>query len=220
MRKQDLEDRHEAQRRLITPRSRPKHRFRRAAATAVALLAAVGLIGVPVPAHAADPVTFTNTRNPILGDGGYYSADPAPVVVPAGAPGNTSGRDELYIYTGHDQAGPSQNDFIMNEWGAFTTTDVEAGQWTHHPSLMRPETVFSWATPGRAYAGQMIQGVDGRYYWYVPVSERDSTASDRFAIGLAVATSPTGPWTDYVGGPLISSGCPRPTPSRTSTRRS
>ncbi|WP_371786260.1 family 43 glycosylhydrolase [Streptosporangium subroseum] len=190
------------------PRSRPKHRFRRAAATAVALLAAVGLIGVPVPAHAADPVTFTNTRNPILGDGGYYSADPAPVVVPAGAPGNTSGRDELYIYTGHDQAGPSQNDFIMNEWGAFTTTDVEAGQWTHHPSLMRPETVFSWATPGRAYAGQMIQGVDGRYYWYVPVSERDSTASDRFAIGLAVATSPTGPWTDYVGGPLISQRVP------------
>ncbi|GIH25293.1 hypothetical protein Aph01nite_36030 [Acrocarpospora phusangensis] len=183
-------------------------RLRRTLAVAAAQIAALCLVGVPTAAHAADSVTFTSTRNPILADGSYYSADPAPVVIPAGAPGNSSGRDELFIYTGHDQAGPSQNDFIMNEWGAFRTSDVEAGQWTHYPSLMRPEQVFSWATPGRAYAGQMIQGVDGRYYWYVPVSERDSTASDRFAIGLAVATDPTGPWTDYVGGPLISQRVP------------
>ncbi|WP_214103805.1 OmpL47-type beta-barrel domain-containing protein [Acrocarpospora catenulata] len=192
--------------RPVTPtRSR---RLRRTAAAAVASLLAGGLVALPTPAYAADPNIFTNTRNPILGDGSYYSADPAPVVVPAGAPGNESGKDELYLYTGHDQAGPSQNDFIMNEWGAFRTTDVEAGQWAHYPSLTRPEQVFSWATAGRAYAGQMIQGVDGRYYWYLPVSERNSPASDKFAIGLAVATSPTGPWTDYVGGPLISQRVP------------
>ena len=120
-----------------------------AAAAAVAGLVAGGLVGTATPAYAADPYTFTNTRNPILGDGSYYSADPAPLVVPAGAPGNPGDRDELYIYTGHDEAGPSTNDFIMNEWGAFRTTDVGAGQWTHHPSLMRPEQVFSWATPGQ-----------------------------------------------------------------------
>ncbi|MFE9201272.1 family 43 glycosylhydrolase [Micromonospora sp. NPDC007230] len=191
------------------PTRRPLRRFRQAAAAvALAGLVAGGLVGVAAPAYAADSYTFTNTRNPILGDGSYYSADPAPVVVPAGAPGNDSGRDQLYIYTGRDQAGPSTNDFIMNEWGAFRTTDVASGQWTHYPSLMRPETVFAWATPGRAYAGQMIQGVDGRYYWYVPVSERNSTASDKFAIGLAVSATPTGPWSDYVGGPLISQRVP------------
>ncbi|MEV0154289.1 family 43 glycosylhydrolase [Micromonospora sp. NPDC050686] len=191
------------------PTCRPARRFRAAAAlAAVAGLVAGVLAGVATPAHAADSYTFTNTRNPILGDGSYYSADPAPVVVPAGARGNDSGRDELYIYTGRDQAGPSTNDFIMNEWGAFRTTDVAAGQWTHHPSLMRPETVFAWATPGRAYAGQMIQGVDGRYYWYVPVFERSSTASDKFAIGVAVSETPTGPWSDHVGGPLISQRVP------------
>ncbi|GAA0433712.1 hypothetical protein Acor_07930 [Acrocarpospora corrugata] len=188
--------------------SPPRPRLRRTVPAAVALLLAGSLLGVPTAAYAADSITFTNTRNPILGDGAYYSADPAPVVIPAGAPGNTSGSDELYIYTGRDQAGPSTNDFTMNEWGAFRTTNVEAGEWTHYPSLMRPETVFSWATAGRAYAGQMIQGVDGRYYWYVPVSERVSTAADKFAIGLAVATTPTGPWTDYVGGPLISQRVP------------
>jgi len=174
------------------------------------VLAAGGLVGLAGPAHAADSYTFTNTRNPILGDGSYYSADPAPVVVKAGAPGNTSGRDQLYIYTGRDEAGPTTNDFVMNEWGAFRTTDVASGQWTHFPSLMRPEQVFPWATPGRAYAGQMVQGVDGRYYWYVPVSERNSTAADRFAIGVAVSETPTGPWTDHVGGPLISQRVPTP----------
>jgi len=171
-------------------------------------LFAGGLVAIAAPAQAADSYTFTNTTNPILGDGSYYSADPAPLVVPAGAPGNESGRDELYIYTGHDQAGPSTNDFVMNEWGAFRTTDVQAGQWTHYPSLMRPEQVFAWATAGRAYAGQVVRGVDGRYYWYVPINERDSPASDKFAIGVAVSESPTGPWTDHAGGPIISQRVP------------
>jgi hypothetical protein len=180
----------------------------RAAAAAVAGLLAGSLLGVATPASATDPDTFTNTRNPILGDGSYYSADPAPLVVPAGAPGNPGDIDELYIYTGHDEAGPSTNDFIMNEWGAFRTTDVEAGVWTHHPSLMRPEQVFAWATPGRAYAGQVVRGVDGRYYWYVPINERESPATDKFAIGVAVSESPTGPWTDHAGGPLISQRVP------------
>ncbi|WP_369930296.1 family 43 glycosylhydrolase [Plantactinospora sp. BC1] len=183
----------------------------RAATVLVAGLLAGGLVAAGTPARAAEPPdshTFTNTVNPILGDGSYYSADPAPLVVPAGAPGNSSGRDELYIYTGHDEAGPSTNDFVMNEWGAFRTTDVEAGRWTHYPSLMRPEQVFGWATPGRAYAGQVVRGVDGRYYWYVPIHERDSPAADKFAIGVAVSTSPTGPWTDHAGGPIISQRVP------------
>ncbi|MFI6785636.1 family 43 glycosylhydrolase [Micromonospora sp. NPDC050276] len=187
------------------PSHRPAGRLRWAVAAG---LVAGGLVGV-TPAH-AEPASnsFTNTANPILGDGSYYSADPAPLVVPADAPGNDSGSDQLYIYTGHDEAGPSTNDFVMNEWGALRTGDVEAGQWTHFPSLMRPEQVFAWATAGRAYAGQVVRGVDGRYYWYVPIHERDSPASDKFALGVAVSESPTGPWTDHAGGPIISQRVP------------
>ncbi|WP_238010464.1 family 43 glycosylhydrolase [Dactylosporangium sp. AC04546] len=166
---------------------------------AVAGLVAAGLLVAPAaPAHAADSYTFTHAGNPILADGSYYTADPAPLV--AG--------DDLYIYTGHDEAGPTTNDFVMNEWGALRTGDVASGQWTHYPSLMRPETVFAWATAGRAYAGQVVKGVDGRYYWYVPINERDSPASDKFAIGVAVSDSPTGPWTDHAGGPIISQRVP------------
>ena len=180
--------------------------LRRAVTAVAAATLVVG--GLAAPAAAADSRTFTNTVNPIIGDGGYYSADPAPLVVPPGAPGNTSGRDELYIYTGHDEAGPATDDFVMNEWGALRTTDVAGGRWTHFPSLMRPEQVFSWATAGRAYAGQVVRGVDGRYYWYVPINERDSPASDTFAIGVAVSDSPTGPWTDHAGGPIVSQRVP------------
>ncbi|XVV16911.1 family 43 glycosylhydrolase [Actinoplanes sp. CA-131856] len=167
---------------------------------AVAGMVAAGLLltAPAAAAQAAESNTFTHTSNPILADGSYYSADPAPLV--AG--------DQLYIYTGHDEAGPTTNDFIMNEWGASRTSDVASGEWTHFPSLMRPEAVFAWATPGRAYAGQVVQGPDGRYYWYVPVSERTSTAADKFAIGVAVSDSPTGPWTDHIGGPLISQRTP------------
>ncbi|SDT24851.1 family 43 glycosylhydrolase [Actinoplanes derwentensis] len=167
---------------------------------AVAGLVAAGLLitAPAAPARAADSYTFINTVNPILGDGSYFSADPAPLVADG----------QLYVFTGHDQAGPAVNDFVMNEWGAFRTGDVAAGEWTHFPSLMRPEAVFTWATPGRAYAGQVVKGPDGRYFWYVPVSERDSSASNRFAIGVAVSDSPTGPWTDHIGGPLISQRVP------------
>lgn len=164
-------------------------RSKRAAAALAA--AAVGALIVSLaplsPALAA-------TENPIIGDGSVYSADPSLL-----ADGDT-----LYIHAGRDQAGTTTNDFIMNEWQAFSTTDVDSGEWEHHPALMRPETVFDWATPGRAYAGQVVKGVDGRFYWYVPVHEAASTASDKFGIGVAVSDTPLGPWSDHAGGPIVS----------------
>jgi hypothetical protein len=132
--------------------------------------------------------------NPILADGSFYSADPSALVVD----------DTLYIHAGRDEAGERTNDFIMNEWQAFSTTDVAGGEWTHSPGLMRPETTFDWATSGRAYAGQVVEGADGRFYWYVPVHEAASTSGDKFGIGVAVSDDPLGPWTDHAGGPIVS----------------
>lgn len=158
-----------------------------------ALTAAVAVVASLLTVTAAAPATAA-TENPIIGDGSVYSADPATLVVD----------DELFIYAGRDEAGPTTNDFIMNEWQAFSTTDPATGTWEHHPSLMRPEVVFDWATPGRAYAGQVVEGADGRFYWYVPVHEAASTSEDKFGIGVAVSDDPLGPWTDAVGGPIIS----------------
>ncbi|WP_285136747.1 family 43 glycosylhydrolase [Microbacterium sp. lyk4-40-TSB-66] len=165
-----------------------RHTARRPLAATAAVGLVAGLLALtPVSPAAALP-------NPLLGDGTVYSADPATLVVD----------DTLYVYAGRDEAGPTTNDFIMNEWQSFSTTDVDGGQWENHPALMRPEQVFSWATPGRAYAGQVVQGADDRFYWYVPVHEAGSTSVDPFGIGIAVSDTPSGPWTDYAGGPIVS----------------
>lgn len=156
--------------------------------------AALGTIGALLIAALPAAPAAAATENPIIGDGSVYSADPATLVVD----------DTLYVFAGRDEAGPTVNDFIMNEWQAFSTSDVDGGAWEHHPSLMRPENVFDWATPGRAYAGQVVEGADGRFYWYVPVHEAASTSPDKFGIGVAVADSPLGPWTDHAGGPIVS----------------
>lgn len=139
--------------------------------------------------------------NPILADGRYYSADPAPLVFDG----------KLWILAGRDEAPADVNDFIMNEWQLLATDDPASGKWLHYPAILRPENVFKWATPGRAYAGQMVKGPDGRVYFYAPVHQAHSTAEDRFAIGVAVADHPTGPWVDaHPSGPIISQERPEP----------
>lgn len=137
--------------------------------------------------------------NPIMADGRYYSADPAPLVA--------DGR--LYILAGRDEAPPGVNDFVMNEWQLLATDDVASGRWTHYPAVLRPEQVFAWAAPGRAYAGQIVQGPDRRYYLYAPVAQRAGADADPFGIGVAVADSPLGPWHDaHPQGPIVSQSLP------------
>ncbi len=137
--------------------------------------------------------------NPILADGRYYSTDPAPI-----ADGDT-----LWILAGRDEAPADVNDFIMNEWQLLSTTDPASGRWRHHPAIARPEAVFAWAEPGRAYAGQIVKGQDGRFYLYAPVLQRSGDAEDRFAIGVAVSDRITGPWRDaHPAGPIVSQRVP------------
>ncbi|RXS97293.1 family 43 glycosylhydrolase [Silvibacterium dinghuense] len=166
------------------------------AATLASPLSATAL-GQQVPA----PQPIESRGNPILSDGSYYSADPAPLV--AG--------DTLYILAGRDEAPPNVNDFIMNEWQIFSTKDVASGHWLHYPGILRPHEVFAWAAPDRAYAGQIIEGPDHRFYLYAPVQEANSTNEDTFAIGVAVSDSPLGPWKDaHPSGPIVSQSVPEP----------
>lgn len=140
------------------------------------------------------------TSNPILADGRDYTADPAPLVA----------NGQLYIITGRDTAGPGVNDFKMPEWQMLvTSTDPMAGRWTHYPHLLRPEQVFKWAAPGRAYAAQIVLGPNGKFYLYAPVVYAAATTRDKFAIGVAVADSPLGPWIDaHPQGPVVSQSYP------------
>lgn len=140
------------------------------------------------------------SANPILSDGADYSSDPAPLVV-----GNT-----LYILVGRDTAGPRVNDFKMPEWQMLETTgDPMAGRWTHYPHFLKPDEVFKWATPGRAYAAQIVRGSTGKFYLYAPVVHTAATTRDKFAIGVAVANTPLGPWVDaHPQGPVVSQAYP------------
>ncbi|WP_238475444.1 family 43 glycosylhydrolase [Sphingomonas cavernae] len=168
-------------------------------ASGVAVLAlATPVVGTAQASHGNAIVA---PANPVLSDGSYYSTDPAPLVLD----------DTLYILAGRDEAPVDVNDFIMNEWQLLATRDPASARWVHYPAIARPENVFAWAEPGRAYAGQMIRGGDGRIYFYAPVLEAKSDARDRFAIGVAVADDPRGPWRDaHPSGPIVSQKLPVP----------
>jgi hypothetical protein len=152
-------------------------------------------------AQSPQPTVIRSAGNPIISDGSYYSADPAPIVV----------GDTLYILAGRDEAPPNANNFIMNEWQLFATKNVASKTWRHYPGILRPETVFAWSKPGHAYAGQIVQGADKRFYLYAPVQEGKREHADPFVIGVAVSDSVLGPWKDaHPSGPIISQSVPEP----------
>lgn len=126
--------------------------------------------------------TAARADNPIVQH--VYTADPAPLV--------HNGR--VYLYTGHDEDG-STSSFVMHDWRVWSSADMV--NWTDHGSPLSLNT-FSWAG-ANAWAGQAVER-DGKFYWYVPVSVR---ATGQFAIGVAVSDSPTGPFRDALGHPLV-----------------
>ncbi len=140
------------------------------------------------------------TSNPILSNGADYTSDPAPLVADG----------KLYILTGRDMAKPGVNDFVMPEWQMLEARgDPMSGTWTHYPHFVKPDDVFAWATPGRAYAAQIVRGPNGKFYLYAPVVQAGSTTKDHFAIGVAVSESPLGPWVDaHPQGPVVSQSFP------------
>ncbi|GAB3805844.1 glycoside hydrolase family 43 protein [Micromonospora zhanjiangensis] len=122
--------------------------------------------------------------NPIVQT--IYTADPAPMVY--------NGR--VYLYTGHDEDNSTW--FTMKEWRVWSSDDMV--NWTDHGSPLNLAS-FSWAKQD-AWAGQAIYR-NGKFYWYVPMVVR---ATGQMGIGVAVADSPTGPFRDAIGRPLVSNG--------------
>ncbi|KAI8650882.1 hypothetical protein NCS57_01423400 [Fusarium keratoplasticum] len=151
-------------------------------------------------AQAKDTIIFDSPGNPILGDGSLYSADPAPLVV----------NDTVYILSGRDEADERTNDFVMNQWQLFEAKNPKpsGGTWALHKDIAEPQDIFSWAQPGGAYASQIVQGKDGKFYIYVSIRQQNG-ASDPFSIGVGVADDPVGPYKDaHPAGPIISQNVP------------
>jgi hypothetical protein len=125
-----------------------------------------------------------SAQNPVIQT--IYTADPAPLVH----------NDTVYLYTGHDE--DSSTWFTMKDWHCFSSTDMV--NWTHRGAPLSVKT-FAWASKD-AWAGQCIFR-NGKFYWYVPVNQANGKG---MAIGVAVSTSPVGPFTDPLGKPLVHSG--------------
>lgn len=119
--------------------------------------------------------------NPIVQT--IFTSDPAPMVY----------NDTVYVYTGHDE--DDSKYFTMNDWRCYSTKDMV--NWTDHGAMLSYKT-FSWAK-GDAWAAHCIER-DGKFYYYVTLSDRKQGSR---AIGVAVSDSPTGPFKDAIGQPLI-----------------
>lgn len=134
---------------------------------------------------------ITSAGNPIVTD--VYTADPAALVV----------GDTVYLYTGHDEAKPLHDGYIMHEWLCFSSPDMV--HWTKRGSPLNVK-VFRWAKDD-AWASQVIEH-NGKYYYYAAV-EHDSTHRGK-AIAVAVSDSPTGPFKDARSSALITNDMTSP----------
>ena len=126
--------------------------------------------------------------NPIVTD--MFTADPCPLVY----------NDTLYIFTGHDEQNPNDRWFLMNDWYVFSTTDMY--NYTKHGPVLSLKD-FSW-TDANAFAGHCIER-NGKFYWYISAKHNDTATyvQEGFAIGVAVADHPLGPYKDPLGKPII-----------------
>lgn len=109
-----------------------------------------------------------------------YTADPAPMVY----------NDTVYLYTTHDE--DDADGFKMYDWLLYTSTDMV--NWTDHGAVASLKD-FKWTTRDNgAWAAQVVER-DGKFYMYCPIHGN--------GIGVLVADSPYGPFTDPIGKPLV-----------------
>lgn len=121
-------------------------------------------------------------QNPIITTA--YTPDPAPFVY----------GDRLYMFTGHDEDDATY--FKMKDWMLYSTEDMV--NWTYLGTPISTAT-FDWAYQGdRAWAAQAVER-DGKWYWYVCLTEAATNAD---ALAVAVADHPQGPYKDAIGGPI------------------
>lgn len=122
-----------------------------------------------------------SAANPLVTN--IFTADPAGLVY----------NDTMYIYAGHDEAPVGHEGYVMNDWHILSSGDMVT--WKDRGAVLSLKA-FSWAR-GSAWASQTIER-DGKFYWYVTVHDgRD------FAVGVAVADHPAGPFKDALGKALI-----------------
>lgn len=161
------------------------------------LLAACMFATTDAEAQTSNVKTFTFEGNPLVRD--KFTADPAPMVW----------GDRLYVYVGHDDWYDGQDkanggkEFNITEWLCYSTDDMKT--WQDHGSVLRPSH-YAWADTitagvGTAWASQVVPR-NGKFYYYT--TQHGSGDCSGYSVGVAVSDSPTGPFKDALGKPLVS----------------
>lgn len=98
---------------------------------------------------------------------------------------------KAYLSATHDKSVGSDR-FIMDDWWLWSSEDLV--NWKLEYTL-KPEETYIGKPFNGCWATDIVKR-NGKYYWYF--SERNEQT------GVMVADSPSGPWTDPLGKPLLS----------------
>ena len=120
--------------------------------------------------------------NPIITH--MYSADPSARVF----------GDSLYLYPSHDR--DMAQGFDMDDYHVYVTGDMV--NFEDRGVIFKPFEQTSWAK-AMAWAPDCVER-NGKYYFYFPTDKKN--------IGVAVSDSPTGPFMDPLGHPLLTIDSP------------
>jgi len=120
-----------------------------------------------------------------------YLADPSPLVT----------GDRVYVYCSNDDESPLEGSYNIPNVICVSSSDMK--NWTDHGSVFRAEESTKWAK--KTWAPAAIER-DGKYYLYF--------GNGGANIGVVVSDSPTGPFEDVLGKPLIEHGTPGVQPAR------
>ncbi len=120
-------------------------------------------------------------QNPIVRD--QFTADPTARVF----------NNKIYLYPSHDIPAPDdyarKDWFCMADYHVFSSEDLT--DWTDHGVILTQQQV-PWGNPnGYSMWAPDCVYKDGKYYFYFPDAPREGRG---FAIGVATADSPEGPF--------------------------
>ena len=124
---------------------------------------------------------FVMAQNPIIRN--QFTADPTARVF----------GDRIYLYPSHDifpPAGQRQDWFCMEDYHVFSSDNLT--DWTDHGMIVtqnkvpwvRPDSYSMWAPD--------CVSKNGKYYFYFPSAPGEGRGG--FAVGVAIADSPVGPF--------------------------
>ncbi len=130
----------------------------------------------------------SDSGNPMLGfdenENILYGGDPSILV----------DGDTVYCYVGHDIS--SNESYWMPDWRCYSSKDMK--NWKYESEIMKSSDIAG-GNDREAWAGQVVKGDDGKYYFYYCTQYWDGKG-----VGVGVSDTPTGPFKDVLKKPLVS----------------